>query len=352
MTEESGGLFELRQYRVLFPAAILATGIGLGIEYFVEAAADMFDVILLSGMTTWFAGMGVLFWRRPHARRVLERVLCVGVGSFILVRSIYAVYALEPGAPIGNELAEFAFWLAPFLGLQFLWFGIRMGRRTAVAWLALLALVPVPAAWTGRLPVGAVYGLSMLILAGATSIFVYHVLGRTLIRFGEEKRAVEHLAVTDHLTGIANRRGLGARLFEELARTERYGGDISVLVMDLDHFKRINDEHGHQVGDRVLREIAGILAAECREADTVGRWGGEEFMAVLPAIDADEATAVASRIRRVVAEHGFRDAVNVTVSVGVAEFRAGEQLDDLLARADDALYRAKEAGRDRVELAG
>lgn len=351
MNENGAGFFKLSYYRVLFPVAILGTLLGWGIEQFVEADAETFDSVLLLGTAAWFALMGLLFWKKPGKRRTLELVLCVGVAAFILVRLAYAVYFLDPDDSFGDELTEFAFWIPAFFGLKFLWFGIDAGRRTATAYLVLLALLPIPAEALGRLPVGSVYGLSMLLLASGVSIFIYHVLGRTLIQFGAEKRAMEHLAVIDHLTGVANRRGLHNKLTEELARAQRYGGRFSVLLLDLDHFKRINDQHGHQIGDQVLIEFVKVLEEECREADMMGRWGGEEFLAILPQTGAQKSAEVASRIRKAVAKHEFHDAFDVTVSIGVAECHAGEPIERLIARADEALYKAKERGRNRVKIA-
>ena len=123
------------------------------------------------------------------------------------------------------------------------------------------------------------------------------LLDATLTEHAEEKVAMARLATTDPLTGIANRRGLNGRLKDERARARRYDDTFSVLLLDLDHFKRINDTYGHEAGDRVLREVAQLLKEECREPDLAGRWGGEEFMMILPQVDLEGAKDVASRIR-------------------------------------------------------
>jgi diguanylate cyclase (GGDEF)-like protein len=170
-----------------------------------------------------------------------------------------------------------------------------------------------------------------------------------------ETARLERLAVTDDLTRAYNHRYLSSRLPEEVGRARRYGDGFSLLMMDLDHFKRVNDTHGHGVGDEVLRGFVDRVRAEVREADVLIRRGGEEFVLLMPSTDAGEARAVADRIRARVAERPIVTAtggdVPLTVSIGIATWGADEPGHRLEARADAALYRAKSAGRDRVEVA-
>jgi diguanylate cyclase (GGDEF)-like protein len=161
---------------------------------------------------------------------------------------------------------------------------------------------------------------------------------------------LEDLAYRDELTQLPNRRGSGRQLDVLLSRSRRHGHQLAVLLLDADHFKAINDRHGHGVGDIVLREIAHRLRERVRREDLVGRWGGEEFLVALPETTPDAALAVAHALRAAVggtpiaADH---ELLTVTVSIGMAGW-AGEPLDELVARADRALYDAKAAGRDRV----
>ncbi len=167
----------------------------------------------------------------------------------------------------------------------------------------------------------------------------------------EKNRELEVLAVTDRLTGLFNRRKLDQLLEDELVRRRRYGGGFSVVMIDIDHFKDVNDTHGHAVGDSVLVELARILRERTREADALARQGGEEFVVVCRNPAATGCGAMAESLREAIAEHSFALVGKVTASFGVASCREDDTVATLLARADAALYRAKAAGRNRVEMA-
>ena len=168
--------------------------------------------------------------------------------------------------------------------------------------------------------------------------------------------------LTDFLTGWHNRRYLHARLKEELARAQRQGSGLTCLLIDLDHFKQINDQHGHLVGDMALREAAQRVDAHIRDSDAAARFGGDEFVVLAPGISPEQAAALAQRIRGAVADTALEipggTKLSLTVSIGVAGIVLERNDSDLkaiaerlLAEADAALYRAKQNGRNRVELA-
>ena len=161
------------------------------------------------------------------------------------------------------------------------------------------------------------------------------------------------LATVDPLTAVLNRQALIGRIEAELERATRYGRPLSVVLVDLDHFKRVNDTHGHSAGDTVLREFAKVLQANVRAVDIVGRYGGEEFMLLLPETDADAAATMAEKLRRVVAGRQIRvqdgNVLSITMSAGVAGGLGPHlHLDALINDADAALYSAKALGRDQV----
>lgn len=165
-------------------------------------------------------------------------------------------------------------------------------------------------------------------------------------------RELERLATIDELTGLFGRRHFMALADRELARQRRTGMPMVALMLDLDRFKRVNDRHGHAVGDLVLRELGAVLSGALRELDIAGRLGGEEFAVLLPDTTLTQGLEVAERLRAAMAARRVQladgGAVGCTVSIGAAAQRADEGIEGMLNRADRALYAAKRAGRDRV----
>jgi len=162
-------------------------------------------------------------------------------------------------------------------------------------------------------------------------------------------RELERLATTDQLTGLHNRRRLDETLESEVKRAERYGTTLSLIICDVDRFKDVNDLHGHQVGDAVLAAIAKLLRENVRHLDALGRWGGEEFAIICPETALEGAVTLAEKLRETIAEHDLTTVGRKTISFGVSAFRSGDEVTDLVRRADQALYRAKKKGRNRVE---
>jgi diguanylate cyclase (GGDEF)-like protein len=167
---------------------------------------------------------------------------------------------------------------------------------------------------------------------------------------------IEQLAYIDELTGLFNRRSIISRLQEEIERVHRYTVDLSVLLIDIDHFKDINDHYGHHTGDQVLRHVAQLQQQSLRKVDFLGRYGGEEFLTVLPSTNLQAAVRVAELLRGHIESSSFETSqsapIRLTISVGVAQFVPRQDtLETLLSRADDAMYRAKTAGRNRICVA-
>ena len=166
-----------------------------------------------------------------------------------------------------------------------------------------------------------------------------------LNRMTEDQAVLARAASVDDLTGLMNRR-IGQL---QLAHTLRSDTPASCLLVDLDHFKSINDNHGHPVGDTVLRRVSKVMRQSCRSSDTLCRWGGEEFLIILENTPEKSALHVAEHIRRSVEQRTRHDEVPVTISIGVAQHVSGDTVDSWVTRADAALYDAKEGGRNRVE---
>jgi len=163
-----------------------------------------------------------------------------------------------------------------------------------------------------------------------------------------EKELLRIASTTDPLTKLYNRHRMD-EVFDTESRTmAREGEPLSVILIDVDHFKRVNDIHGHNVGDTFLKEIAGLLRDAFRKKDTIGRWGGEEFLIFLPRTRLNEAQALAERLRHMVEHHAFSKIGKQSISAGVATMVPGEALKSLIHRADEALYSAKKSGRNLV----
>lgn len=165
----------------------------------------------------------------------------------------------------------------------------------------------------------------------------------------EEKNIeLNRLATTDKLTNINNRRKIEELLQHELDRSERFAHPFGLVILDIDHFKEVNDKYGHQAGDRVLQEIAHLLANKLRKTDLIGRFGGEEFIIICPESNKDDIIDLMERLRVKIENHFFQDVGHKTVSFGVTLSKDGDTMDSIINRADKALYGAKNSGRNKV----
>lgn len=187
--------------------------------------------------------------------------------------------------------------------------------------------------------------LLLCLVITAIVLFIVHA---TIAHY---QRRLERMATTDHLTGLANRHALDILLEQQSHEVSRRQSPMAAIMLDIDHFKTLNDERGHLAGDEALRQIAKTLRQNLRASDIACRWGGEEFLVILPDTDLGAATRVACGLRDRIAEQGYQfdaEAIAVTVSAGVALYRSGESRESFVARADALLYQAKNAGRNRV----
>ena len=183
-------------------------------------------------------------------------------------------------------------------------------------------------------------------------------IGDTIFKYlsGSDVEAQYHetifnMTITDGLTDVSNKKQLDNVLQKEIPRALRHSRQLAALMIDIDHFKDVNDTYGHLAGDSVLRDLASILQKRLRPDDELGRYGGEEFCAILPETPLDGAVKIAEELRRLVEEHAFvveGEQINVTISIGVAELKKGQDLKAFYKAADEMLYQAKRSGRNRV----
>jgi diguanylate cyclase (GGDEF)-like protein len=164
-----------------------------------------------------------------------------------------------------------------------------------------------------------------------------------------KNKELKTMAAKDFLTGLSNRFTLDETMNRELHKANRYDRSLSVAILDVDHFKTINDTHGHQVGDLVLKKLAVLLRENVRDSDVLGRWGGEEFLVICPETDAQGIFTFAENMRKRIETYPFPTARRITVSLGLATFSKDDTVDSIIRRADNGLYRAKNMGRNRVE---
>ncbi len=163
--------------------------------------------------------------------------------------------------------------------------------------------------------------------------------------------AANILVITDSLTQVFNRGHMESLVHDEVERAQRYHQSTALIILDIDHFKAVNDNYGHPMGDKVLRQVSDILRANLRQSDALGRWGGEEFLILLPQINLAAAASVAEKLRQAVFTADFGLKQPLGISLGVADLQSNESAGDWIKRADQALYRAKHMGRNQVALA-
>lgn len=232
------------------------------------------------------------------------------------------------------------FWLFPTVLANFFVVRPRVAGAAALVAVALAQLQPEAYASTGqRLTVAA----TLLLVALFAYIFA--------VRTDMQRRALEEMAARDPLTGARNRRAMEEEMLIALNAHQRSSRPVALALLDLDHFKAVNDRHGHEVGDRVLRDFVRLVQQSTRATDRLFRYGGEEFVLLMEHTDEIALARAFANLRRRLREGLRVDGEPVTVSAGGAVLRHGEGRDAWLARADAALYRAKQAGRDRLEIA-
>ncbi|XGA79843.1 diguanylate cyclase [Halomonas sp. CH40] len=173
-------------------------------------------------------------------------------------------------------------------------------------------------------------------------------IGLDITRQKQLEASLEREATTDSLTGLYNRQRFDVEMERALARYARYVSETALVMIDVDHFKRVNDIYGHDIGDQVLVDLSARLARQIREADFLARWGGEEIVVLLPETNLTETVGMAERLRCCIADEPFPEVGSITISLGVTNFQRGDTPNTLLKRADRALYEAKETGRNRV----
>lgn len=316
-----------RSLEAYLPLLLSAAG-GLGVLPFAimrflqrEWLAAAIDTLVIAGFIT--LGLYVYRTHRVRAASVALAILCVG-------GVLATVYLIGPHQ---------VYWAFP--ALMAIFYLIRPREAVACAAVMIFALLPAVAPAHDSH-----HTTTIIITILVTSVFA---LAFSLIT-NRQREQLLLLATRDPLTGAGNRRGLDAKLADVVNSRRRTGTPASLVLLDLDHFKKVNDIHGHAVGDEILKSVTEIINLRIRVTDSLYRIGGEEFVVVLEGADLHRAAQLAEQLRTLVDANELVPDPSVTISLGVAELKDGESGNDWLHRADEALYRAKDAGRNSTSL--
>jgi len=325
--------------------------------YFRGAISDLLTILLGNGLL--FAGMALdasALWKaagRPVWRRYLMPALVAAETLFVVC------YGLEIPADLRVALSSLlvaGFFGAGAVALARAWRGASMLRRyLLVSMLALTAALAARGVLAVALPEGWSWIgadlIRMLAMAALYLMMLTNAFGYLLLSRERLQAELARLEVVDPLTDVPNRRGFYQALTPWMALARRPGMPTSLIILNLDHFKRVNDSYGHPVGDAVLKTMVDVCKKQLRDSDLMGRLGGAEFAVQLPRTSLEDALMVAERIRNAVAALPVkteRAVINLTASLGVTTIRAEDSTVSLFKRADEALQQAKREGRDRV----
>lgn len=319
--------FHLTLEEVL-PMLLCATG-ALGIAPFAvirfangEWLIGIVDTLIVAGFTM----LGVFVWR---SRRVRLASVCITVLG--ILGTLTTIHLKGP---------QQLYWAYPTVVIAY--YLVRPAEAVAATLVVLATLFVLL-----RDTVDLFTMTTVLISLTMTAVFAY---GFATLTRGQRRQLV-NLATRDPLTGAGNRRALTHKLDEVIAMFERSALPASLVILDLDHFKKVNDDFGHRTGDRILVQVTEILNLRIRATDSLYRIGGEEFVIVVEGQDLERASRLAEQLRTLVEANELIPKRGVTISLGVAELKSGETGEDWLARADEALYAAKRAGRNATHVA-
>ena len=337
-------------YIMIFTLAALASA-GSVIIHALLGTFTYASTLAISG-GLFYTGLAFWLYLKPAQVTLIEKIFTVQAVLFIasfLILSLYLMPALRPTYLV---IATTCIWLPCLFSLFFLVYSHRRALEFSIMTLVGLILILFPYAYMNRggehvfdgfnLPIQLVAANGVLTLI----LYFFSTFQRRLRDAEARAQTMATLAYTDSLTGIANRRQLEKRINEEIIRAERYNRQFSVLLFDIDDFKKFNDQYGHLVGDDVLKDLVTCVNANTRATDLFGRWGGEEFLIFSPETSMTSVMTLGKNIRYALRNHKLASTYQVTLSMGVATYQPGDSLESLLKRADAALYLAKASGKD------
>ncbi len=357
-TLESLRALRRRIYLWALIAALLANLIGWIPKLFTGTASP-FEQVIFPVVILLCLVMLLSLWRNPISLAWIESTL-FALTALSLLGRFFEVLFVQAASLTPDHLAVFSdllYWFPLVYVLAFLIFESRrrllVGSLLFFAVSAALGLTHAILVFLSTQNAAELYLMARFFLANAVYIFLLMVsirMNEQYVRMHTLAETMTLLAHTDALIQIANRRELEGTIIREIDQSMRYLQPLSMVFFDLDHFKVINDNYGHEVGDNVLKETAIVAQNILRLSDQLGRWGGEEFLVVAPHTNAEQACRAAERLRMAISLHLIDRVGHITASFGVAEYHKGESPGDWLKRADEALYTAKQSGRNRVVM--
>jgi diguanylate cyclase (GGDEF)-like protein len=345
---------EARGLRWLLVIGSALIGVVCAVEWS-TGVINAWDRWLQPAMAVLLLGFATALARWPRHTDRLRLGAVVTFNAYIALTLLVLMLALPP--PLNQyQFMSTAYWLPLGYGTAFVFLRTRLALWVSYSILVLL-VVPIGsvALLRGTTHWGPDIGALLAVLGVGQIAYILLLKAIATMRAGyhrseQNARAMHTLATTDALTGLPNRRALLERLQAAVSAAQRHGEPVTVALIDVDHFKSINDRHGHAAGDRALVQLGHLLAAALRPTDMLGRWGGEEFLLVCGHTHLVAGQDLAERLRASVEGHAFAHGAPVTVSIGLTRVTYRDDVDGMLARADAALYRAKANGRNRIEL--
>lgn len=333
---------EARSRRIYLPLLALG-GLGALLGWQIADITRPVDYLLpIIGLA--FAVLFVLLWLERISISTVKICILAAASSYHLLSMMDISFT---GAMFREGLSATVLWYPVVFPIAYVFLPQPSALRFSLAFYLATVAIGIGGLLMGYRPAStAINSIVQFYLACLTFFYVQVLYSNYRWQYID----MHQLAHTDSLTGLANRRLMQEQLEKQCALAARGGESFSVLLVDLDHFKRINDEYGHATGDQVLREVALLLNGVLREYDTVARWGGEEFLILAPNTTLAQAGTLAERILQNLGTTRVAGEFTVTASLGLACYQSGDDAHSLIRRADLAMYRAKAAGRNRLEV--
>jgi diguanylate cyclase (GGDEF)-like protein len=304
---------------------------------------SLFDTVINTTLIFWFSVSWVLAF--------INRGIRFGEYSNLFLVSVYHVFTLfdvvhNDLAKTGGSLGDFIVWIPLIIMFFFLVLGTKRGFYYSI--IIFLITVVIGLMYIRGMSPESIDSLTQFHAANIVYILVLFYAQNMFRAFTERDFFKKH-AYIDSLTRVANRHLIDVWLEEKLKAAEKDEKPFSIIFFDIDHFKKVNDQYGHKIGDCALKELSAIVSGNLSEGDRFGRWGGEEFILITDATSSS-VLEKADHYRKLVERHTFKGAGSLTASFGVTEFRHGDNIDSLLNRADKGLYLSKNSGRNKVSM--